>query len=465
MKFAFKTEPQPVCEVRTEHRLIKTEIPCPGTREVLEKLEKYESRSMQGQLPIVWDRAEDIYVYDMAGNKWIDFTCTIFVMNTGHSNRRVVGAVKDVLERPLMHTYAYANPCRADYLEALINFTGGAFEKAFLLSAGTEAVEAGIKLMKMRGQKVGKRRTGIISLEGNWHGRTLGAQMLSSNAGQKQWIGYEDENVHHLAFPYPRAMEGMTGQEFWQRSIEEMVEREGVDPGRDLCGVMLETFQGWGAWFYPVDYVQAAERFCRDNDLVLAFDEMQSGFGRTGTKFGYEHYGVRADMVCCGKGMGSGVPLSAVLSSAEIMDLPGVGSMSSTHSANPIVCAAGLATIRELTESGLIENARAKGEIFLARLEEIRNRYSDTIERINGRGLVAAIIFKNDGDKDGGLLASRICERCMQKGLLVVHTGRESIKLAPPLTIGEYALFEGLDVLEESVGEVAAQGVEVMSGA
>lgn len=175
---------------------------------MLANLEENESRSMHGQLPIIWDRAEDFSVFDMAGNKWIDFTSTIFVANVGHSNARVTASIKAALDYPLYSCYAYANPIRARYLEKLIAFAGPPFEKAFLLSAGTEATEAALKLMRMQGQKIGKRRRGIICIEGNWHGRTFGAQMMSSNLAQREWIGYQDADIHHIPFPYPWVLNG-----------------------------------------------------------------------------------------------------------------------------------------------------------------------------------------------------------------------------------------------------------------
>ncbi len=449
----FSLDPRPVERVTTPHRVIATEIPAPGTREILERLEAVESRSMHGQLPLIWDRAEDFSVFDHAGNRWIDMTSTIFVANVGHSNPRVTAAMRDALDRPLASCYAYGNELRARYLESLLEFAGSPFEKAFLLSAGTEATEAALKLMRMHGANSGKSRRGILCVEGNWHGRTLGAQMMSSNVEQRAWIGYQDQDIHHIPFPYPWALAGRSGLEFLEDAIAGLM-AGGIDPERDLCGVMLETFQGWGAVFYPPDFVQGLEGFCRRNDLLLSFDEMQSGFGRTGRAFGYEHYGVTPDLLCCGKGMGGGVPLSGVLGRAEVMDLPSVGNMSSTHSANPLVCAAGLAVLQELADRNLVAEAARRGRILHDGLEEIRRR-SDRISRVLGEGLVAAVLFADPatGLADGSF-ASRVAERCMQKGLLVVHTGRESIKLGPPLTIADEALVEAIGVFAEAIEEV-----------
>jgi len=453
----FSREPQNVASVSTAHRLIRTAIPVPGTREILERLEVCESRSMHGQLPLVWDRAEDFSIYDSAGNQWIDFTSTIFVANVGHSNPHVTAAMKAALDRPLFSCYAYANEVRAQYLEKLIAFAGPPFEKAFLLSAGTEATEAALKLMRMHGQQIGKRRRGVVCIEGNWHGRTMGAQMLSSNLAQRAWIGYQDPDIHHIPFPYPWILDGRSAEEFLEEGLKKLTD-SGLDLSQDVCGFMLETFQGWGAVFYPPEFVQAIERICRKYKILLAFDEMQAGFARTGRSFGFQHYNVTPDLICCGKGMGGGVPLSGVLGRAEIMDLPDIGNMSSTHSANPLVCAAGLAVIEEIETRNLVPDTARKGDLLFSSLRQLQEQYPDRISRLLGRGLIAAVLFRHPqtGEPDGPFTSS-VAERCMQKGLLVVHTGRESIKIGPPLTITDAALLEGIAVLGEAIAEVVAE--------
>jgi len=449
--YKFSRMPINTPKVHTKNRSINTPIPAPGTDDIMRMLEQYESRSMQGQIPIIWDKAKDFNIYDRKGNKWIDFTSTIFVSNVGHGNENVCNAVKKVLEKPLIHSYAYVNEERVQYHKKLVEFAGLPFEKAFLLSAGTEATEAALKLMRMNGQKNKKRKLGIICIEGNWHGRTMGAQMMSGNLSQKEWIGYHDPNIHHIPFPYPWALNGKTGAEFLEIGLNKLQE-SGIDFEKDICGFMLETFQGWGAVFYPKDFVQAVEDICKRYNILLTFDEMQSGFARTGKKFGYEHYSVQADLLCCGKGIASGYPLSAVIGTTEIMDLPDVGNMSSTHSANPIVCAAGLATLKEIDRLNLVNETKRKGKIFHDELNVLKNKYSNNISYVLGKGLLAALIFKlPDKNEPDTLLPSIICEKAMQKGLLLVHTGRESIKLAPPLTITNEALLEGIDVLSESI--------------
>ena len=453
----FSMAPQEVPGIKTQNRLIKTSIPAPGTAEVFERLAKVESRSMHGQLPIVWDKAEDFSVYDIAGNKWIDFTSTIFVANVGHSNSHVTAAIKETLEQPLYSCYAYANPVRAQYLEKLISFCGEPFEKAFLLSSGTEATDAALKLMRMNGQKAGKRRSGIICIENNWHGRTLGAQMMSSNLGQRAWIGYQDADIHHIPFPYPWQLDGQSGEEFLMQGLDQLAAK-GIDLEQDIGGFMLETFQGWGAIFYPKDFVKAIEAICKKNNILLAFDEMQAGFGRTGRNFGFKHYNVIPDLICVGKGMGGGVALSGVIGREDVMDLPETGNMSSTHSANPLVCAAGLAVLQELESRDLVNEADRKGKLFRAELEKIQQRFPNNISWILGEGMIMAMLFQDPvtGEPDSQF-TSQVAERCMQKGLLVVHTGRESMKFGPPLTISDDALLEGVAVLCETIEELDAE--------
>ena len=451
----FDRTPQDVEPIETAYRRISTQIPAPGTDNLLAILDHNESRSMHGQMPIVWDRAHDFSVYDRAGNRWIDFTSSIFVANTGHGNRAVKNAVRAVLDKGLMHSYAYASEIRASYLERLVEFAPAPVEKAMLFSSGTEAVEAAFKLMRMQGQKLGKERFGIICLEGNYHGRTMAAQMLGGGDDQRTWMGTQDPDVHRFPFPFTWDLGNKSGAAYFNDSILSLKE-VGIDPKKHLCGLLLEGYQGWNAAFYPTDYVVAAQQWCRENDVLLAFDEIQSGFGRTGKKFCFEHYNAEPDLICCGKGMGSGVALSGVLGRAEIMDLPDIGNMSSTNSANPMACAAGLATIKEIERLNLIDESMRKGRILRRELMKLQSESGGRISRFSSRGLVAALIFNDEacGGSAAGF-ADKVCLRALESGLLVVRTGRESIKIGPPLTIADEALEEGLDVLGRAIADVA----------
>jgi len=340
---------------------------------------------------------------------------------------------------------------RINYLDYLIANTSKQFEKAFLLSAGTEATEVALKLMRIHGQGIKKNRGGVICFNGAYHGRTMGAQMMTGNKKEKEWVGYHDPNIYHIQFPYP--WEINNPKHFFNISIKELLKTNDLDADKDLCGFMLETFQGWGAVFYPTEFVQELKNFAKKHNMLVSFDEMQAGFGRTGKLFGYEHYGVEPDILCCGKGASSGLPLAIVLGSSEIMDLPGIGSMSSTHSANPLVCVAGHENLKAMLSDGLIENSEKLGKVFHQKLVAIKNKYPNHFKHVFGKGLLAAMIFMDNEENPLIELCDLVCEKAFQKGLLVVHTGRESIKLAPPLSINKEALIEGIEVLEECVRE------------
>jgi 4-aminobutyrate aminotransferase-like enzyme len=404
---------------------------------------------MHGQMPIAWDKAKNFNIFDIAGNKFIDFTSTIFVANIGHSNPRLIKYIKLALSKNFLHSYAYINKIREKYIKKLILFAGKNFQKAFLMSAGTEATEAALKLMRMHGQKQGKRKLGIICFEGNWHGRTMGAQMMSGNIKQKEWIGYQDPNIYHLPFPYPWILKNNESEKFLIDSLKKIEKK--INLKKDICGVMIETFQGWGAIYYPKEYVKLLFKICKKNNILITFDEMQSGFARTGYKFGYEYYGVKPDLICCGKGMGGGIPISGVIGKKNLMDLPEVGNMSSTHSANPLACYAGLAVLEEINKKKLLQNTKDKEKILFKKLNQIKDKFPKEILYVQGKGLIAALIFNIRSKNNVKKILKSIVEECLKNGLLVVYTGRESIKIGPPLTITKEALIEGINVLDQAI--------------
>jgi len=443
--------PKDVPQISTKYRNIQTKIPVPESISLFEELEKYESRSMHGQLPIVWERAEDFQVFDKYGNSWIDFTSTIFLTNSGHSNPKIISAIKEAVDKKLLHTYTFASESRIKFLKKLIEITPSYLEKAFLLSAGTEATEAAMKLMRLYGQSKQVSKIKIISFLGDMHGRTMGAEMLKGDPKSSSWIGYRDPNIHHLTFPYP------WNEADFEKDMKNLLKKENIDPD-DICGFMIEPYQGWAGKLFEREYIQALASFAKEHDSLVVFDEIQGGFGRTGKLFVYEHYGVEPDLVCVGKALSASLPLSGVIGRKEIMDLPAAGSMSSTHSANPICCAAGLANLEVIEEKNLVREAARKGEILHSRLNKLKEKFPDYISYVFGKGLLAALIMTDPKTHQAdGAIASRMCERAMQKGLLLVHTGRESVKIGPPLTIADEALIEGITVLEECLKEITQE--------
>lgn len=459
--YNFSLIPQKVPFVQTKYRTIKTKIPVPESISIFKDLEKFESRSMHGQLPVVWDKAEGAQVYDKYGNCWIDFTSTIFVTNSGHSNPKIIEALKELLDQKLIHTYNFAHEIRVNFLKKLIEITPTFCEKAFLMSAGTEATECALKLMRMYGQTINPHKIGIISFKGSMYGRTMGAEMLKGESKSSSWIGYLDPNIYHIPFPYPWLIKEHPSSGYeWRVHFQEDIEnlrKKGVD-FKNICGFMIETYLGWGAIFFPKEYIQELFDFARKYNILITFDEIQGGFGRTGKLFVYQHYDVEPDLLCLGKALSGCLPLSAVVGRRAILDLPEAGTMSSTHSANPLSCAAGLANINSIEAASLVQESERKGNILHDRLNETKARFSSRIFHICGKGLLAGIIVKNPiNDNPDNIFPSKVCERAMQKGLLLVHTGRESIKIGPPLSIPDDALIEGLDVLEEVISELDSE--------
>ena len=344
-------------------------------------------------LPIKWNTAFGEFVWDEQGKEYIDFTSGIFVANVGHNNQAVLDAIRGVL--PCLHAYNYSTVIREKYTEALCKKTG--FGCVALFSAGCEAVEAALRVMRSRKASPWIRHTPGIFM----HGKTQGARMERGSL--------------------PLA--------------------EHIMPSLKDAGVILESYRGWDAYFWDKKWIQDLRAYCTGHDILLCFDEIQSGFGRIGRFFCYEHYEVVPDLVCIGKAMGGGLPLSGLLGRKDLLDLP--GDLSSTHSGNPLACAAGQAVLDEIDRLALVKEAQRKGVILHERLAN----KAGTKFTINGRGMVAAIMMPSVEE------ANRVVMECYKRGLLVVHTGRESVKIGPPLVISDEALNKGLDILEEVLNQ------------
>jgi len=451
--FTFNLVPRAVAEVNTDHRRIITNIPVPESLPLLEKIKKYESSNVMDQLPVIWDHAEGYQIHDSWGNTWIDFTSTIFVANAGHGNKQVIQRVQEQLEKPLLHAYSYPTPIRAAFLEKLIHMTPSYLEKASLFSAGTEAAERAIKLSRVYGMQFSPRKTVIVGGQGNFHGKTMGSQMAGGQNEGKTWIGYLDPNMAQMPFPFPWLLEetGKTGEELFFEHIEGL-EQTGVNL-KEIAAFFVETFQGWGAIFYPVDYIQAMRRWSKENKVLLVFDEIQAGFGRTGKFFAYEYYNVEPDLVICGKAMSSSLPLSAVLGPADLIELD--PSYTSTHGGHPLSCAAGLGNLEAFEKGDLVAEAKRKESIMLVELERWKERFPGRIGRILGKGLLFGIFVTHEGSNELDYnLTNCIAERAMEKGVFSICTGRGTIKLGPPLVIPDDALVEGLRVYEECFEEL-----------
>lgn len=457
----FSLEPVDVPRVETSHRRIVTSIPAPGSLPILHDLMRYEPESMRGELPIVWERAEGYQVFDAFGNCWIDFSSGIFVANAGHAHPRIRRAISQQLDRKLLHNYCFPSEIRARLVRKLVEISPPPLEKVFLLSTGSEATECALKLARTYGRRHGPHKIGIVSFLGAFHGRTLGAQMLGGNPAQKEWIGHLDSDIYQIPFPFcQRCPWGKSeyqqcGEWCFQRGMEQL-QNQGVELD-NIAGFMIESYQAWGAIFYPDDYILALRAWANEHQALVIFDEVQAGFGRTGKLFAFEHYGVAADLVCCGKGMTSSLPMSAVLGRAAILDIFPPGSMSSTHTGSPLCCAAALANIEVIEEERLVAAANSTGQVIQAHLIKIQQRHPERVHCVLGRGLVYALHMVHPQTKELDLvLADQILEKAMQKGLLMVHTGRGTLKIGPPLSIPEDAVVEGVAVLQEAIDECLA---------
>jgi len=454
----FSIVPREVPRVETKYRRIVTPIPHPDSLATLEKLREFEPQSMRGQPPIVWDRAEDIFIYDKYGNRWLDWSSGVLVTNAGHCAPEVKQAILDQVNSGLLHNYCFPSEERAELAEYLATLAPDGLKKIFLLTTGSEATECAIKLSRAHGIKVGgNKKIGIIGWERGFHGRTLGSQQAGGMAGQKNWIVNEDPAI--ITAPFPDG--------YWQMdtSFEAFlaaVTARGLAP-ETTAGVIMETYQGVGPDFAPVEFVKKLRAWCDEHRIVLTFDEVQAGFGRTGKFWAFEHYGVTPDLICCGKGISSSLPLSAVIGREAIMDQFAPGSMTSTHTGNPVCVAAALASVRKIVREKLTENAARLEPLLLDSLKKIQARHPAVIGHVSARGLVAGMqTLKRNAKEPDHDLAHSIIERCFQKGLLLfapVGAWGQTVKIAPPLTVSRAPLEEGLAVLAEATDEAVAHCV------
>ncbi|MBL9200179.1 MAG: aspartate aminotransferase family protein [Opitutaceae bacterium] len=451
----FSIVPRDVPRVETKFRRIATKLPHPDSLPTLEKLRRFEPQSMRGQPPLVWERAEDIHVYDRYGNKWIDWSSGVLVTNAGHGVPEIRRAIIDQVNSGLLHSYVFPNEERAALVECLAGVAPEGLKKVFLLTTGSEATECAIKLSRAHGIKVGgNKKIGIIGWERGFHGRTLGSQQAGGMAGQKNWIVNEDPAI--ITAPFPDG--------YWQKDTSfdaflRAVAARGLT-AETTAGVIMETYQGVGPDFAPVEFVQKLRAWCDAHKIVLTFDEVQAGFGRTGKFWAFEHYGVSPDVICCGKGISSSLPLSAVIGRESIMDQFGPGSMTSTHTGNPVCCAAALASVQKILREDLAGNAARLEPMLLDGLKKIQARHPAVIGHVTARGLVAGMQAVKRGTKEPDHdLAHSIIERCFHKGLLLfapVGAWGQTVKISPPLTITLEALRESLEVLAQATDEAVA---------
>ncbi len=448
----FPLNPRTVPRITTPHRRIVTPIPAPASIPRLEKLRTHEPASMGGQPPVIWHEGVGCYIRDPYGNQWIDFSAGVLVASMGYGHPRVIEAMRRQLQTGLYHTYCFANEPRIELIEKLAAMAPAPLEKVFLLSTGSEAAECAMKLAfsyAVRGGRPAKQH--IITFENAFHGRTLGAQLAGGTTSLKEWI--PGTHPEYVQVPYPDGFRTTdTSFELFERTLASL----GVAPD-SVCAVMTETFQGCNAQMFPVEYARRLRQWCDRHQALLIFDEIQAAFGRTGRLFGFQHLGISPDLITCGKGISGGMPLSAVIGRRDVMDLYGPGQMTSTHTANPICCAATLANLRALEDEDAVGNAARLGPILAESSAAMQNASNGRIGKVASIGLVAAIQFVAPGtttpDHD---TAWEIVRKCVESGVMLfapVGVGGGTIKINPPLTVSEEILIEGLEVFANAVKE------------
>jgi 4-aminobutyrate aminotransferase-like enzyme len=450
----YNLNPVDVPKVNTKYRKINTKLPVPESLSIFQALSESEPVSMMGQPPVIWDKAEGFQIYDKWGNMWIDWSSGVLITNAGHGRKEIIDALRDLLDKKLISTYVFVHEKRAELTKMLQKISPDPSDYlVFLLSTGSEATENCIKLAKTYAiEKHGPQKKYLVSFNNAFHGRTLGAQLAGGMQKQKKWIGEEGETFVQVPFP-----DGYKNENTSFDLFLDTLKEKGIKPD-DIAGIMTESYQGVGPDFLPVEYAKKLEAFCSKYDIVSIFDEVQAGFGRTGKMFTYQHYGIKPDLIACGKGISSSLPISAVIGRKDIMSLYAPGSMTSTHSGSPLPVVAAIESLKIIEKENLVEKARELGEILIPELQRIRNKYPDILGCMQGKGLVAGIQVVKKGSKiPDSDTALKINERCFQKGLLMfapVGIGGECLKIAPPLIINEEALRESINVFEEACDEI-----------
>lgn len=453
---SYDLKPVAVPKVKTRYRTIRTKIPAPESLPIFRSLQKTEPRSMMGQPPIVWHKADNFTVSDRWGNRWLDWSSGVLITNAGHGRKEIRAAMRKIMDQSLLATYVFVHEGRERLCAMLQKLCPVPSQyKVFLLTTGSEATENCIKLAKTYAlEKHGPKKRFIISFNNAFHGRTLGAQLAGGLPGLKKWIGKSD--VTFVQVPFPDGYH-VTDTSF--NLFLKTIKAQGVTPDM-VAGVMAESYQGGGADMLPKKYARDLAAWCKKHDVVLIMDEVQAGFGRTGKWFTFQHYGIKPDLIACGKGISSSLPIAAVLGRADILGLYPPGSMTSTHSASPLPVAAAIANIELLRKEKLPERAAKTGRLLMSELERIRRKHPQALGCLHGMGMVAGIQVVKPGTKTPDPdTALRINELCFQRGLLMfapVGFGGHTLKISPPLTTPEAALREALVVFEQAVDDILA---------
>ncbi|MDX1666105.1 MAG: aspartate aminotransferase family protein [Saprospiraceae bacterium] len=404
------------------------------------------------------ESANGAIVTDADGREMIDFAGGIGVVNAGHCPEPVVEAII-AQARKSIHTSFNVTTYELylDLCEKLVEiFPHGGPTKAMLVSTGAEAVENAVKIAR---QATG--RSGLLCYTDAFHGRTMMAMSLTSKVAYKKGCGPFAPEVYRIPFPnIYRYGEGLEEDAFANRELKRLEEyfKNVVHP-EDLAAIIIELVQGEGGFnVAPKKYVEGLRQICDRYGIMLIFDEVQSGFCRTGEWAAYHHYGVLPDISTWAKSMGSGMPIGCVIGRAEVMDAAGPSTIGGTYIGNPVSCAASLATIKFMEENDLNSRGKRIGTIIRDRFEEMKEKYS-VIGDVRGLGAMMAMEFvKNDDPQQPDAeLCKQIMQGCGKNGLIIISAGTHNniIRVLSPLVITDEQLRRGLDILEGEIQKVA----------
>jgi 4-aminobutyrate aminotransferase len=431
--------------------------PGPKARELVAKDEQFVSPSYTRYYPLVVESANDCIVKDVDENEYIDLNSGIACMNVGHNHPRVVEAIKKQCDRFLHYsnTDFYSREV-INLAEKLARIAPGEFaKKIYFGNSGTEAVEAAVKLARWH-----TRKPLFIGFIDAFHGRTMGSlAFTSSKPGQRRHFSPFMPGVAHVPYPYcyrcPFKLERESCSSWCADFIEEQVLQKYMPP-EDVAAVLFEPIQGEAGYVVPPqDFFPKLKKIADKYGLLLMDDEVQSGIGRTGKWFAIEHWGIEPDIICTAKALASGLPISATIAKAKIMDWTG-GSQASTFGGNPVSCAAAVAVLDVIKEQQLLDNANKQGAYALKRLEELKE-LSGIVGDVRGRGLMIGVelVENKDTKKPAERKASEVILRSWKRGVALVTCGASTLRLAPPLTIQTEMLAAALDIVEDTIKEVA----------
>jgi 4-aminobutyrate aminotransferase len=437
--------------------LIHTPLPGPKARKLIDQDRTYVSPSYTRYYPLVVDKAKGLWVHDVDGNIFLDFTAGIAVCATGHCHPRVIKAIKKQSDL-LLHmsgTDFYYRPQIVLAKKLAHMAPGKGAKKVYFGNSGAEAVEAAFKLARWH-----TKRELNLAFYGAFHGRTMGALSLTaSKTIQKKHYNPLVPGITHIPYAYcyrcpynlcyPECELGCV------RWVEDTLFRTTIPP-EEVAAIFVEPIQGEGGYIVPPpEFHKEMNKIAQKYGILYAADEVQSGMGRTGKMFAMEHFGVDPDIIALAKGIASGMPLGALTARAEIMDWE-AGSHASTFGGNPVSCMAALTTI-ELLEEGLMENAAVQGKRLMDGLEKLQQSH-ECMGDVRGKGLMVAVEFVKDRETKEPARTWRndIIKRAFQKGLLLLGCGENSIRFCPPLTVNREEIDKCLSIFDDVVREVAS---------